>query len=388
MKLRYTYIVCNALDETTRKDRSISTDSPAASRKVFGLASALRTKGDRAVVLSLGRGRADGSLRSHWFAVKKNRRAIVVYLPFVRIPFFSELCSALCLAWLMMRVPKGQPTAVIYYNRHPLYLLGLIAATVRRFRNFLDLEDGEVGKDGRLTRLSAPMRYIFDYFCASGAFVATSHLTRFTTIRPTMCYYGIATGGSEVERWARPQVSVLLGGSLTTDTGAEAFVSAVENIRKEAPKWAKQIRFEVTGYGECLCKLEALARAHEDPLCFVHGRVSADEYNNILARCDVGLALKCSAGPLAHSTFPSKVVELASSGLLVVTTDISDVKFVLEDGALYLRDAAPPELVERLQWIANNRDEARFIAQRGARIIAEKCSHSTAGRSVRDFLFR
>ena len=54
-------IICNALDDGTREQRGITTDSPAASRKIFMLCHALRLAGVRPCIVSLGRGRAGGS---------------------------------------------------------------------------------------------------------------------------------------------------------------------------------------------------------------------------------------------------------------------------------------------------------------------------------------
>ena len=44
-------VICNALDDATRIERGITTDSPAASRKVLQLCAALRQAGLTPVVL-------------------------------------------------------------------------------------------------------------------------------------------------------------------------------------------------------------------------------------------------------------------------------------------------------------------------------------------------
>src|ERR1700683_3897094 len=88
-------IVCNALDDETRTERGISTDSPAASRKVFMMAMAVRRAGVRVHVVSFARGRQDGSGRLYRLATRRRAGVSIVYLPFWNRPVLSELLSLL-----------------------------------------------------------------------------------------------------------------------------------------------------------------------------------------------------------------------------------------------------------------------------------------------------
>jgi hypothetical protein len=72
----------------------------------------------------------------------------------------------------------------------------------------------------------------------------------------------------------------------------------------------------------------------------------------------------------------------------VLTTDISDVRTIFrEDGAIYLDDESGTGLVNRLRWIAENREAASTAAQIGAQRVRERCDPALAGRSLRQFLF-
>ena len=55
MKRRLIFM-CNAFDDMTRTARGISTDSPAASKKIIQLCKALRLYEVKPIVLSMGRG--------------------------------------------------------------------------------------------------------------------------------------------------------------------------------------------------------------------------------------------------------------------------------------------------------------------------------------------
>jgi glycosyltransferase involved in cell wall biosynthesis len=382
-------IVCNALDDATRLQRGISTDSPAASRKVFMLCQALRRAGVRPYVLSLGRGRAGGSLAYFPRQVRRVNGIPVVYAPFSKVRWLSELISLLAPLGIAIRLSGRFPKAMIFYNREIAYAPTLLVATLLRYRRVLDLEDGEVGCDGHglSSWVSRNVCRLYDRLCSSGALLACSALSATTAARPVLCYYGTAESSTPTSRWAADPVRAVLGGTLSPDTGVDTLIEAVRILRRTQPAWAKQLHVEITGKGPSLDALMSLAAGAVSPLLTVHGRTTDDEYRSIVARCEMGLALKPRNGPLAHTTFPSKVVELASAAMLVLTTDISDVRAVLGEGALYLERDDPNELIELLRRVVEHRVEARAIAEEGCRTVWARCAPDAAGKAVSDFIF-
>lgn len=381
-------VVCNALDDVTRMERRITTDSPAASRKVFLMAQALRLAGVRPVVLSLGRGRADGS--GDAFAAKACRVGGVptIYAPFSHRRGHSELLSLFGLLGPLRRLARHSRRAVIFYNRIPAYLPLLRAASRLGYRSFLDLEDGEVIAGRSLKeRLARIVPAQFDRHCRDGALLACSALEAMTTVRPVHCYYGTAVGDVDVPRWQTDRITCLMSGTLAPDTGAPLLIEAIRRLRSRQPDWAAGLCFEVTGKGESLAAFEQLAAESGLPRVRVHGRTSDARYLEILRGCEIGLALKPVGGALADTTFPSKVIEFAGSGLLVLSTDISDVRRLLGDGARYLERNDPELLIERLAAIAADRQAAARCARQGRQAAEHHCAPSRAGEDLRQFLF-
>lgn len=382
-------VVCNALDDATRVERRITTDSPAASRKVFLMAHALRLAGVRPVVLSLGRGRADGS--GDAFAAKACRVGGVptIYAPFSHRRGFSELMSLFGLLGPLRRLARhSSRRAVIFYNRIPAYLLLLRAASRLGYRSFLDLEDGEVITGRSLKdHLGRIVPAQFDRHCRDGVLLACSALEAMTTVRPVHCYYGTAVGDVDVPRWQTDQITCLMSGTLAPDTGAPLLIEAIRRLRSRQPDWADGLCFEVTGKGKSLAAFEELAAEPGLPRVRVHGRTSDARYLEILRGCEIGLALKPVGGPLADTTFPSKVIEFAGSGLLVLSTDISDVRRLLGDGARYLERNDPELLIERLAAIVSDQEAAAHCARRGRQATEHHCAPSRAGEELRQFLF-
>lgn len=390
MKRPALLIVCNALDDSTRLVRNISTDSPAASRKVFLLAQALRLAGVRPYVLSLGRGKANGSFAFHRRTVRRVDGVAVVYAPFSHIPLVSELLSLFALVGTVLRVARHRQKAVVFYNRMTAYVPTLLMAAAAGYRNVLDLEDGEIagaGHGAMKDRLARWVPRLFDRLCSGGALLACSALAGKTEVRPVHCYYGTAVDASTGTRWSSPSLSFLMAGSLMPETGADTLIQAIQLLRREAPEWVRQICFEVTGKGPSLDGFKVLASEPGAPQVIVHGRTTDAQYREILDHCAVGLALKPIGGSLADTTFPSKVIEFAGAGLLVLTTDISDVRQLLGAGAIYLTGNEPEELVAQLRRVADDRSAARACAEHGRSAVLERCSPQLAGRDVAHFIF-
>ncbi len=388
--MRNLFFICNALDDMTRLERGIVTDSPAASRKVFLLSKAARKAGVRVLVVSLGRGKQDGSGRYFRGKVHRVDGVPVIYLPFFHSPVLSELLtlfSSIPILWRLHR--KKVKKSVLFYNRMPAYLPILIFAKVLRIDTALDLEDGAIDLNhwslsGAKARI---LSWLFDTLCSGGSLLACQALESATKLRPTQCCYGTSDTLSTTVSWDLSPVTVLLGGTVSYDTGAPLLINAINMLREKSPSWARNIRFQITGKGDCLEQFKVLADAPGKPEVIVHGRTTDDEYRQILECTHVGLALKPNTGVLAHTTFPSKVIEFASQGILVVTTDISDVRKVLADGAIYLEIDDSTLLIEKLRWIVENRDAARVLSLNGAQAVSAACAPDRVGQMLSDFLF-
>ena len=101
----------------------------------------------------------------------------------------------------------------------------------------------------------------------------------------------------------------------------------------------------------------------------------------------MGLSLRIPGTELATTTFPSKVVEFASQGLLVLSTDVSDVSLLFdEDSAALIHEATPDALAHRIASIVENPDAHRRIAEQGRHVIEATCGRREVGARLIEFL--
>jgi glycosyltransferase involved in cell wall biosynthesis len=388
--VRRLLIVCNALDDSTRLIRGIATDSPAASRKVFMLCQAIRLAEVRPIIVSLGRGRQDGSGRFFPTRVRRVAGVPVVYAAFWHRAFLSQVISLFAPALILWRARRlSGDKVIVFYNHMPAYIVALVTARLLRLRAVLDLEDGEVTEHTRGSRLSLVglTRRLFDCLCNGGALLACQSLQQATRLRPVECYYGTVEQHTHRRDWPEVGFAVLMGGTVSREAGAHFLVEAIERMRVVQPGWAQAMRISVTGKGDSIDAFRRLAQQPGWPVVSVHGRTTDEEYRAIVENSQVGLALKPRTGPLANTTFPSKVVELAGAGLLVISTDISDVRTLFENGAVYLEKESSEGLMTCLRWVAENRDAARRTARIGTERIRQRCDARNAGQSLARFLF-
>jgi glycosyltransferase involved in cell wall biosynthesis len=390
--MRYVFVLCNALDDMTREQRGIYTDSPAASKKVIELCKAMQGEGTRCFIISLGRGRAGGSVRFFPSVVRTIDSVPIIYAPFITVPILSEIVSLLAPLTTIFRFRSKITKAIIFYNPISAYIPTLIFSTTLGFRGILDLEDGNVPIANRkfIFSIRVFVERLFDYFCKGGALLACDALSRFTSLRPTLTYYGVASNNSNSHhnKFKGDHVRLLFAGTLERETGAELLIEAIKAMRLNKASWVHQAVFEVTGKGSSLDQFIHLAGQAGFPKIIVHGRTTNLEYQQILNQVDVGLSLKLTDGPYADTTFPSKVLEFAVNGILILTTDISDVKKVFGDsGALYLKGNSQ-NLQELIQQAVEDPIRMARIAGEGQHRFTSMNSVERVRKSLTQFIFQ
>lgn len=382
--------LCNAIDENTCLERGITSDSPAATQKVLQMSSALADAGVKTILLSLGRGGQKGTWR--WYPARARRfnSKTVLYAPFFDAPVLTHFVTLLGLLPLIycLKKPTSGTRVVLAYNRLPYYVLGLLLARIFGWHSFLDLEDGEiVGSASLRSRCIAALGRSINQLCDSGAVLASRALASAYPSKNTLCCYGVSGAAGKDRNW-QGKVRILLGGTLQHNTGATLLMDAVKKLRSTTDPILKDLEFIVTGKGPMAPELRAFAETPGEPAVKFMGSLPRKEYRELVEEAQVGLCLKLVSSSLCDTTFPSKVIEITSSGLLLLSTQVSDVPWLFkQDEAFFLEDEQPESLANACCWLLKNRSEASEMAKRGQAKAQEKFSARNVGESLKAFLF-
>lgn len=379
----------NAVDESIKAERAITTDSPAATNKVLALAGAMRGVGMRCTVLSLGRGRQNGTGIQHAATARRLEHCTVLYAAFWQSPWLTHLVSFVSLAWLLAKLIRRHPgLCVLVYNRAYHYLPALLLARLLGVRVYLDLEDGYIveGRGGIRHLKNTVTRRLFRWFCPHGSMVANIGLAGQLDQPPAMVCHGIASATlAPCQDWNSGRLQVLFSGTLLEEVGCNLLLAAVDILRRQNPDLVQKMHVVVTGKGPFAEAFRSLAKQAPEWLSFGES-VRRTDYLNVLNSSHVGLSLRMSAYEMGATTFPSKVVEYAEHGLLVLTTRASDVPMLFGEDALYLEEESAQALAALLASLPELRENLRTTAIRGRERVMRACASEVVGRDLRRLL--
>ena len=89
---------------------------------------------------------------------------------------------------------------------------------------------------------------------------------------------------------------------------------------------------------------------------------------------------------MSKTTFPSKVIEYAQNGLLVITTRIDDVTALFEKNAVYLDNETPEALANIIETIPFRSSEFEMTAVKAAKNISGICSYESVGKKLKKMI--
>lgn len=362
----------------------------AAARKVVGMVAGIRAHAQRAVIVSSPIVTASRSRLFFGGFACRDARLPCAYLPAISVRGLNRLFAAFCyLRFAWQQVERDD--IVVLYNYFPEYIP--VAAWLRwrlgRERVMLDIEDGPRSdqKDlrGFVTRFSLR---VLKRLCSERAIVVSRELAHSLAIADACVVNGVCGEQAACPRPFGTPVTFLYGGTIEAATGLDLFVAALRRFADAHRELAGNVRFVVSGFGG-VDKLDALARevAAAGVRVELHQDVGPGEYRQLLEQADVGLSLRIPGTELATTTFPSKVVEFASHGLLVLSTEVSDVGLLFDErSAALLPEATPDALADRIASILRSPDRHRRMAELGQRTIASSCGRREVGARLIAFL--
>lgn len=392
MKFKKTVFVyiCNAIDEQTKVDRLIITDSPAATNKVVGLSNAVNQQGWRSLILSLGRGRQNRS--GSYFGSKCIKRdgLVFCYASFLHLPVLTHIVTIFSLTSTFIRVYlkfRDRSIRILVYNRSYHYLPTLILAKFFQLQCYLDLEDGYNKSDsGFLRRIyDWKTKKIFNWLCPAGGLVASSSLiSQINYVKPLICY-GVANDvGSRSNNWNSEKLRIIFSGTLLEEVGSQLLIDAFNILRIDYSRELEKLFFVVTGKGSFAQDFSNFAIKNPRHVFFGKS-LPLDIYTKLLRECHVGISLRLSSYEMAKTTFPSKVIEYANNGLVLLTTKSPDIPRIFGNSAIYLEEETPDALAKLIASLPNRVAELEEKSLHGMQLVRDYCGSDRVGRNMVNF---
>jgi glycosyltransferase involved in cell wall biosynthesis len=386
MKKRLFYFAPVATDALNNRHGQHLHIGPA-DNKVFSVSRAIKAADCDVVIVS--------AILNHLTGTPRSEALRADGLPYVRLHsrgrgLLKRLISGISYAiFCLTTVTKND--RVVFYNFFPEFIPAALILRARGAPGILDVEDGpradERGPRGFMVRTSYA---IMSKLVAKRHLTVSNRLAKQLDLYPTLAIYGVAKGRSGSRATFNDKaINVLYGGAILPDTGLYLFMDAVRTLAGR--QGVEDVHFHITGTYDfdLLSGLAQEVNAGSSGLRMTcHRGLSLGDYKAMLESIDVGLCLKLSDREMGQTTFPSKVVEYSSLGVLVLSTAVSDVPDLFDkSSAIILLKEEPESLADAIASIARDRESAKAIALCGRVVAEEKFSSQSVGRSIRDFVF-
>jgi glycosyltransferase involved in cell wall biosynthesis len=270
---------------------------------------------------------------------------------------FDRFSQHVCANWDLpkLRIPFSWLMYAIHVARHArkddllmvdnFELIYVLAAWLCRLlygsRILLDYEDGKHLTDRGWARLISGPAEALGKPLINGAILAHPNLgERLAKKVPKISvpgFYKPTAGGISPDRAGI--VRFVYAGSLDKPRGIDLLIGALPHLPDHG--W----QLDITGAGPLRDSVQRLANIPRfQGKVFFRGVLPAQEHAALLAECHVGLNLQLSSDPISSVTFPSKIFSYFSAGLEVISTEASQVKTVLPEACIYLKDESPDAL--------------------------------------------
>ena len=370
-------------------------ESPAARNKVFGIAGALAVAGAASFVVSTTG--TDASVTPFRPLAISRRPAGSPSLSRPLIQVFAGRSSGVArrlsatvflVIFAIRMVRRGD--IVLLYNGYPDYLLLALVCRVIGAACVLDIEDwAPPGSRSALDRLVRVSQRLLLRWCAPRQVTVSRQLGEMLSLDRFLPVYGAASFHATRRpspAFSLPVVRILYGGSIMHETGLDLFEEAIADLRQRPA--CLPLHILVSGSFD-RARLSRSARPGagsglEMTLC---GDLTAEEYRALCDTIDIGLCLKLSRHVMGQTTFPSKVIEIAAKGMLLISTPVSDVPVIFDETcAVILPDDDPQALAAAIRDAAADRAASADRARRGRERVEALFDAGIVGRSMLTFL--
>ena len=145
-----------------------------------------------------------------------------------------------------------------------------------------------------------------------------------------------------------------------------------------------EIKFIFAGAGPELQRIKEIAKSENlGNVCFT-GFLKADELNDLLIKCDIGLN---TFAPDAPQSFPNKVFDYLAAGLPVINSISGELREILtqRNAGLWYQSGNPESLVKAIDILLNDDEKRKKMAGNARRLVEEHYDRNKTYPSIIPF---
>jgi glycosyltransferase involved in cell wall biosynthesis len=373
-------------------DRGLHLYVGAATNKMIAVAKSLRAKKVQAVLVTLPN--LDGSNSISQVGGLSRRDGIpVIYFASHRYFFFRKCIGFFSFTLFSFKYIKPGER-VILYNHALEYIFALFILRIRGVSVVQDIEDlpnrDEYGLRGILSRFAF---FLTVKLTSSSKIVASEQIAKILGLQKYIVIYGICSRPMRSvgeKKWSDllrgGALRVHYGGSIKESTGSRLFCDTLLALDQTLSYSHRKIQFVCTGLGDLSSVRAVQIRLVHLELEIYEG-ARPELFESLLRSCHLGLSLRLPTADYAHATFPSKVIEIASSGLALISTTVSDLELIFDErSAYFVREVQADYLSSLISDIANNPSLLRAHAEAAEQVVRSRFSEMIVGDSLKSFL--
>lgn len=369
----------------------------AASVKMLSVVQSLRLLSVRACIVTLPvLGKKSRSNHQKQIKLKKDG-VPVFFLGTIKNPFVRKSLGLISFAFFSSQLVRSNDKVIIY-NYAIEYILALLILKMRRVKVYQDIEDLPFKKDLSLNGMMNRFGFWFaKHLTKEKKIIVSSRIANLLSLKSYIIIRGVAREPldfSDEIKWtnlissANSPLYIHFGGTLQEDTGVDLFCKAVQLLSRSIPIDSRPIHFHITGIGQLEKIYELIEKTNNLNLkILITPSCSHGDYMKILQSCHASLALKIPGSEISGTTFPSKVIEITSLGLALISTQACDVPEIFDDSNAYLlQDSNPGTLSDIFVRCANEPKQVRKVALAGNLLVKKHFSAPSVGSSLAAFL--
>jgi glycosyltransferase involved in cell wall biosynthesis len=390
-------IVGHYIDDRIKNERKLPSHNPAGSNRMVRLGMAIRSLGNKVVILSPG-----SSMRMAWtgkyfhnHSISKANGIPIVYCSAIGLPYVSIIWELLNIPLYLYKLhKKSRLMGVMVYCYYPSSLIAaLFARYILGVDVVEDLEDICIPKLSDWSHQSEvrPVQQIYGWVAMkivmniSKSIIIPSH--NFQEYVNNNKRIEVITGCMKVadrnltKIAIEERIKVLFAGAFTRENGINLLVEMLKILNNDI-EIARRYQFHICGYGANENWIRKKIDRLDNVIVTMHGFVSSDEYNKLVEKSNICLVLQDPYGRFSDYKTPSKGYEFIGYGKAIIVANIGGFSN-LPDNVRILLD---PYTSERLAGILHEITIAdiQLISEAAYNYARDNWTLNKVGKKIQD----